>query len=43
MHRNCFVAWEHADEFRRLFNAAMLRHFPENPQEMMEDGKMVYV
>jgi hypothetical protein len=41
MHRSCFVAWEHAGEFRSLFNELWPRLMPQHPREMLADGSIV--
>lgn len=40
MHRDCFMAWPNAGDFRAAFND-FGRSFPSGPRQMLEDGSIV--
>lgn len=41
VHKACFLTWEHADEFRRIFNETWNRLVPDHPRRMLEDGEII--
>jgi hypothetical protein len=43
MHRACFVGWEHADEFRALYDVLWNKLVPGHPRRMLSDGAIVAV
>jgi hypothetical protein len=41
IHRTCFQSWDHAEEFRAIFNETSLLLTPNHPRTMLADGSMV--
>ena len=41
MHQSCFQAWEHKEEYRRLYNEIWPTLIPHHPREMLADGSIV--
>jgi len=41
MHQSCFRSWEHAEEFRKLYNTIWPTLVPHAPREMLKDGSIV--
>jgi hypothetical protein len=41
MHRVCFVTWEHAEEFRDLYDRLLNELVPAHPRRMLGDGTIV--
>lgn len=41
MHQSCFISWEHAAEFRTIFNERWNTEMPQFPREMLADGSII--
>jgi hypothetical protein len=41
MRQVCFRTWEHAEEYRKLYNEIWPNMVPHHPREMLEDGSIV--